>query len=375
MSEDEETPDAIAGDEGSDELAEADEEASAEPELTDREQIASRSRRRLLQQAAVVAGTSLVAGYAALAPSTWPLSLGDPDGEKGKPKPDEAKLPAGGYTVPSMKTAAHLGVARGQNIYAMVKGASNAIGGVGRFVEKGDVVVVKPNVAFERAAALGATTSPDVLYALIQVIREAGASEIRVVDNPIEAPESCFERSGIREAAIRAGARVYLPTPNDFRILYTRGATLIERWPFFWRPFVGADKVIGVSPVKDHNLCRASMTTKNWYGLLGGRRNQFHQDIHGIIADLALMMRPTLVILDGVRVLHRSGPTGGSLSDVREGHTIVASTDSLAADAFGWDDLLQRKGEDLPAYFSKTAQRHLGNPNYKDTVIKEVQVG
>ena len=39
-----------------------------------------------------------------------------------------------------------------------------------------------------------------------------------------------------------------------------------------------ATKVIGVAPVKDHNLCRASMTTKNWYGLLGGRRNQFHQD-------------------------------------------------------------------------------------------------
>ena len=168
---------------------------------------------------------------------------------------------------------------------------------------------------------------------------------------------------------------MYLPTPNDFRLLHTPGASLIEKWPFFWRPFIGADKVIGVSPVKDHNLCRASMTTKNWYGLLGGRRNQFHQDIHGIIADLALMMRPTLVVLGGVRVLHRSGPTGGSLSDVREGRTLVAPTDSLAADAFGWDDLLQRKGEALPAYFEKSARRHLGNPKWTEVTMKEVQVG
>ncbi|HHH27707.1 MAG TPA: DUF362 domain-containing protein [Polyangiaceae bacterium] len=350
-------------------------ESEDEPLHPDEEEIEDRSRRRLIKQAGIIAGASLVAGYAALAPETWPLSIADRTGERGKPKAEALSLPENGFMVEPSKTLPVLGVARGEKIYEMVKAAVGAIGGMSRFVSKGDVVVVKPNVAFERAAALGATTSPDVLYALIQVIREAGAKEVRVVDNPIEAPESCFERSGIRDAAVRAGARVYLPTPNDFRVLHTPGATLIEKWPFFWRPFIGADKVVGVSPVKDHNLCRASMTTKNWYGLLGGRRNQFHQDIHGIIADLALMMRPTLVILDGVRVLHRSGPTGGSLSDVREGRTLVASTDSLAADAFGWDDLLQRQGEALPAYFEKSARRHLGNPKWKEVTMKEVQIG
>jgi uncharacterized protein (DUF362 family) len=130
-----------------------------------------------------------------------------------------------------------------------------------------------------------------------------------------------------------------------------------------------------VAPVKDHNLCRASMTTKNWYGLLGGRRNQFHQDIHGIISDLALMMRPTFVLLDGTRVLFRSGPTGGSLGDVRPGRTVVASTDTLAADAFGWDDLLGRRGEPLPAYFAKAAGRGLGDPAWSERGRKEVQVG
>jgi uncharacterized protein (DUF362 family) len=127
--------------------------------------------------------------------------------------------------------------------------------------------------------------------------------------------------------------------------------------------------------VKDHNLCRASMTTKNWYGLLGGRRNQFHQDIHGIIADLALMLRPTLVVLDGTRVLFRSGPTGGSLDDVRAGNTLVASRDSLAADAFGWADLLGRGSEALPDYFRRCAARNLGNPDWTSLVRKEIQVG
>jgi uncharacterized protein (DUF362 family) len=206
-------------------------------------------------------------------------------------------------------------------------------------------------------------------------VREAGASEVRVADNPIESPESCFIRTGIRKAAVQAGARVYLPSTSDFELLQVPGATWIAEWPFFFRPFRGAHKVIGVAPVKDHNLCRASMTTKNWYGLLGGRRNQFHQDIHGIISDLALMMRPSLVLLDGTRVLFRSGPTGGSLEDVRPGHAVVASTDTLAADAFGWDRLLERSGEELPAYFSQAAARGLGQPDWKSLRVKEQQLG
>lgn len=325
-------------------------------------------RRELLKHLGLVTGAA--AGASLLA-----RALHDPDGEGGKPKKSGLSLPKDGFKVEVPATAAVLGVATGQDVRAMVRASVEAIGGVARFIKSGDVVLIKPNVAFERSAPLGATTNPEVLTALIELVREAGVRDVRVADNPIESPEACFHRSGVHAAAIKAGARVYLPTPGDFQTLHTAGATWIERWPFFWRPFAGVTKVIGVAPVKDHNLCRASMTTKNWYGLLGGRRNQFHQDIHGIIADLALMMRPTFVLLDATRVLFRSGPTGGSLSDVKTGNTIVASTDSLAADAYGWDELLERKGEALPAYFAKAAARGLGQPDWRAVSIKKEQVG
>jgi uncharacterized protein (DUF362 family) len=341
----------------------------------EQDQVKREERRLFIKQAAVIGGATAVAGYASLAPAGWPLSLKDPDGERGKPRPPTLRLPQGGYAVAPSTVLPHLGVAHGERVAAMVRGAVDAIGGIGRFVQRGDVVVIKPNVAFERPAVLGATTHPEVLTALIHLVREAGASEIRVADNPIESPQSCFVRTGIQQAAVTAGARVYLPSPGEFQTLNVPGATWIEKWPFFWRPFIGANKVIGVAPVKDHNLCRASMTTKNWYGLLGGRRNQFHQDIHGIIADLALMMRPTFVLLDGSRVLFRSGPTGGSLGDVKVGKTVVASTDSLSADAYGWVHLLERKGEQLPAYFAKSAARNLGDPDFTKHHVKEVQVG
>ena len=332
-------------------------------------------RRRFLRHAAVVGAAGLGAAYVSLAPARWPGSLRDPDGERGKPRLPVLRLPEGGFMVRPAPTLPHLGVAHGSNVPAMVRAAIDAIGGITRFVSRGDVVVIKPNVAFERPAVLGATTHPEVLSALIHLVREAGAAEIRVADNPIESPQSCFVRTGIQQAAIAAGARVFLPSAGEFETINVPGATWIEKWPFFYRPFHGANKVIGVAPVKDHNLCRASMTTKNWYGLLGGRRNQFHQDIHGIIADLALMLRPTFVLLDGSRVLFRSGPTGGSLGDVKAAQTMVASTDSLAADAFGWDNLLERKGEALPAYFARAAARKLGNPDWRSLHVKEVQAG
>lgn len=356
-------------------VAVSDDEKLPETPSSEEREHHDQERRQFLKQASIVGGAALGAGYLSLAPSGWPGSLKDATGEIGKPKERELVLPENGFAVEKSAVAAHLGVARGEDPKKLLRGAIDAIGGIGRFITKGDIVVIKPNVAFERSAPLGATSNPEVVAELIQLVRDAGADEIRVADNPIESPESCFVRSGIQKAVVEAGARLYLPRSSDFETLKTPGAKWIERWPFFWAPFMGATKVIGIAPVKDHNLCRASMTTKNWYGLLGGRRNQFHQDIHGIISDLALMLRPTFVILDGSRVLFRSGPTGGSLSDVRPGKTIVASTDSLAADAFGWDDLLWRKGEPLPDYFAQAAARGLGNPDYKSVAIKEVQIG
>jgi len=324
-------------------------------------------RREFLKKVGTVSALTAAAAWGT-------LSLYDPDGERGKPKRKVMRLPEGGFAVAPSATLPALGIARGTQVLDMVRGAIDLCGGIGRFVQRGDVVVIKPNVAFERAPILGATTNPEVLTALIQVVSEMHPAEIRVADNPIESPESCFIRTGIQRAAVEAGARVYLPKAGEFETLAVPGAKWIAEWPFFASPFRGATKVIGVAPVKDHNLCRASMTTKNWYGLLGGRRNQFHQDIHGIITDLALMMKPTFVLLDATRVMFKSGPTGGSLADVREGRTVVCATDTLAADAFGWDDLLQRAGEERPAYFAQATAKGLGNPDWRAQGWKEVQV-
>ncbi|MCX7014535.1 MAG: DUF362 domain-containing protein [Candidatus Sumerlaeota bacterium] len=269
-----------------------------------------------------------------------------------------------------------LSVAHGDDVEAMVRAAIGELGGMGKFIQKGDKVVLKPNVAFDRPPALGATTSPEVLRAVARLVQEAGASEIRILDNPINQPEGCFAKSGITQAAKDlAGAMkvsLVLPAESLFETVHIGGVALGD-WPMLLRPLLDADKVIGIAPAKDHNLCHASMTMKNWYGLLGGRRNQFHQDIYNVVADLAFMMTPTLVVLDGSRVLMRNGPTGGSLADVKAGRTIIAGVDAVAVDACGVETLLERDVAKVE-YLQRAHDRGIGRMDWRALNWKEAAV-
>jgi len=132
------------------------------------------------------------------------------------------------------------------------------------------------------------------------------------------------------------------------------------------------DKLIGISPVKDHQRSRASMSMKNFYGLLGGRRNIFHQNINTIIAELAMLVKPTLVILDGTEVMMTNGPTGGSISDLRRANTLIASCDMVAADACG-AGLLNLKVSDLP-YLTKAEAAGVGITDYEALKPKTAQI-
>lgn len=327
------------------------------------------TRRQLIRELGTTA--IVTAGAAAGLTALW-----DRRGDAGLAGPPLLTLPK--YNVELPAGAVTMSIVHGTDVPTMVKAAVGELGGFERFIKRGDIVMVKPNVAFDRAPILGATTNPEVLKAVVRYCYEAGAKEVMVADNPINSPEGCFFKTGIREAALSANARVILPESNAFRTLKVdpdpkRPAYAIKQpWPFFYRPFERATKVIGVAPLKDHNLCRASMTMKNWYGLLGGKRNRFHQDIYNIVHDLAMMMTPTLVILDATKILMSNGPTGGRMSDVVAGDTIIAGVDQVAVDAYGYT-LLGRNPEELQ-YLTYAHERGIGNKRWKEQNFREVTI-
>jgi uncharacterized protein (DUF362 family) len=309
---------------------------------------------------------ALIAGTGLAARKLWQPNHFVPGFEK------EKGLQLKSYAPEISKVLPSLAIAHGTEHEKTIRAAMGALGGMDRFIKKGDVVMIKPNVAFDRPPALAATTHPDALRAVAKLCFEAGASKVIVADNPINSPTGCFFKSGLTAVAAEMNLDLMYPETNSFAPLSLAGEILKE-WTFFNTPFKKATKVIGLAPCKDHNLCHASMTTKNWYGLLGGRRNQFHQHIHSIVSDFALMMKPTLVILDGMNVLMSNGPTGGRLSDVKPMNTIVAGTDMISVDAYGYSHLLKRDIAEL-TYLHKAQERGLGNINWKDTLYKEVTV-
>jgi uncharacterized protein (DUF362 family) len=250
----------------------------------------------------------------------------------------------------------------------LVRRAVDAMGGMQRFVSRGDVVVVKPNIGWDRMPVHAANTNPDVVAAVIKLAYEAGAKRVVVADGSCNDPNRCFQRSGIWRASYELGADVVLPQEHRFRTMRLKGDVLDE-WPIF-TTLVDADKVINVPVAKHHNLAKFTAAMKNWYGVLGGRRNRLHQNIDTSIADLATFMRPSLVVMDAWRVLMRNGPQGGNIDDARDMHTVVATVDQVAADSFGCT-LIGQKPENLP-YLAMGEERGLGTTRWKNLRVKEV---
>jgi uncharacterized protein (DUF362 family) len=320
----------------------------------------SLSRREFMARAAKAGACLAAAGAIA-----W--AARDPEG----PGPAAAARQAAAlpdFSIPG--PAKKMAIARGSDRVQTLGLALKALGGIEAFVRKGDRVLIKVNAAFASPPMLSATTHPALVAELTRLCLAAGAAAVAVTDNPINDPASCFALTGIGQAGRSAGAELILPEERLFSPVTVDGARLIRNWPVLTAPLAGATRLIGVAPVKDHHRSGASMTLKNWYGLLGGRRNIFHQDIQTIIAELAVMVKPTLVVLDGTIAMLTNGPTGGSLADLQQTDTLIAGTDPVAVDAFG-ATLLGKTAADLP-FIAKAAALGAGTADFRSLAPVEV---
>lgn len=215
---------------------------------------------------------------------------------------------------------------------ALTEKAIAAMGPFSRFVRKGEVVLIKPNIGWVRAPITAANTNPEVVAALVRAALGAGAKRVIVADGSCDDAEKSYERSGIAARASDAGAEVILPGPERFRELTLHGRR-IERWPIL-SAALDVDRVINVPVAKHHALSRITGALKNWFGILGGNRHQLHGNLSAAIADANRFLRPTLTVIDATRVLLRNGPKGGNIADTAVKSTVIASLDPVAADAF-----------------------------------------
>jgi len=267
---------------------------------------------------------------------------------------------------------AYLSVARGPDPAAITRAALAALGGIERFVRSGDDVIVKPNICVDyHPPEYAATTNPTVVATLVTLCLGAGARRVRVMDTPLGGtPESAYAVSGIGDAVRAAGGEMEVMGPVKFIEFAIPEGRDITEWEVY-RDVLEADVLINVPIAKHHSLARLSLGCKNLLGVITNP-NQMHRNLGQRVADLASLVRPTLTVVDAVRILTAHGPTGGSLNDVRETDTVIASHDIVAADAYA-ATLFGLAGADI-GYVRAAAEMGLGTMELDGIKIEEINV-
>ncbi|UCC45726.1 MAG: DUF362 domain-containing protein [Candidatus Zixiibacteriota bacterium] len=246
--------------------------------------------------------------------------------------------------------------------------ALDAIGGIGRFVKRGERVLLKPNVAFNRAPEQGVNTNPVLVGEMTRQCKAAGATEVIVTDYGSRDPQRVFSRSGIKDAVDKAGGRVVFLDESHFTEADLKGR-LITVWPVL-RYIFEVDRLINLPIAKNHDLTLGTASMKNFFGAIGGNRGRLHDQLDQAIVDLAAYFRPTLTVVDATRVLMRSGPVGGSTDDVGIFNSVICATDQVAADSRA-SEFLDMSGSDI-GHVVLAAEQGLGQIDYHKLGYKEL---
>lgn len=308
------------------------------------------SRRRFLAWAAATVGAALLGpGCAADVPS--------PGGSTRRQPP------------PPTSDEAYLAVVHGETPATITERAVAALGGIERFVAGGDAVVIKPNICVDyNPPEYAATTNPEVVATLVRLCLGAGAGRVRVMDMPFGGtPESAYAISGIQAAVQAAGGEMVMMNRAKFLQTQIPDGVDLDAWEIYG-DVVKADVVINVPIAKHHSLARLSLGMKNLLGVIT-HPGRMHSNLGQRVADIASVVRPALTVVDAVRVLMDHGPTGGSLNDVRQANTVIASHDFVAADAQA-ATLFDLTGSDIP-YVRAAAAMGLGTAALDTVKIEE----
>ena len=255
--------------------------------------------------------------------------------------------------------------ATGENPYSLTKKALEAFG-FNKYISRGDIVLVKPNIGWDRKPQQAANTNPDVIRAIVEETYNAGAKKVLVFDNPCNHPRRTYIRSGIAKAASSAGAKVIFLRDSDLKQVNLKGE-FIKNWKVY-KQALEVDKIINVPIVKHHSLAKATLGMKNLMGLIGGNRGYLHRKINVAIVDLAEFFKPTLTVIDAYRVLTAHGPQGGNLKDVRLEKRLLVTTNIAGADVWG-AKVLGLTEKDLPC-IEEAVSRGLGSKALKIKRVK-----
>jgi uncharacterized protein (DUF362 family) len=263
-------------------------------------------------------------------------------------------------------------VTRGGEPEALVRQAVAALGGMSAFVKSGANVVVKPNICVAyHTYEYAATTNPWVVGTLVKMCFEAGAASVKVMDHPFGGTDTeAYKISGIREQVEAAGGEMVRMISYHYVETKIPGAKFLKSTDIY-DEILNADVLINVPIAKQHSSSGLTLGMKNMMGAVWIRET-LHNNLHQSIADLNTLLKPNLTVLDAVRILTGNGPTGGSLSDVQQKDTVIASRDVVAVDSLA-TSLFGMKPEDLN-YIRIATGMGIGRSDLQNLNIQVIQL-
>ncbi len=253
----------------------------------------------------------------------------------------------------------------------LFQAALRAYGGMKRFISPGDVVVVKPNIGWDRRPEFAANTNPELVAEVVKACFEAGAKKVKVFDYTCNNPRRCYVNSGIEAAVKPLGADIFNVRSFKFKKVRLPEGELVKEWPIY-QDYLEADKVINVPIAKHHSMARVTLGLKNLMGVMGDDRGKLHNHFSKKLIDVDMHLLPTLTIIDAYRILVRNGPVGGNLADVRLTKTLIMSDCTVSADLAALD-LFGRKLDEI-GYLQEAYRRNLNKYDREKLHIHEISL-
>lgn len=220
----------------------------------------------------------------------------------------------------------------GSGVQPCLQSLLQPLGGMDAFVKPGQTVLVKPNLLTDRTPDQAVTTHPDVLQAVLRLIKQAGARP-RVADSPanVAKVERVWERSGLGAVCEQEGVPLLSLEKQGSASCTVDGMRFAVA-----RAVLEADVIVNLPKVKTHVLTMLTAAVKNMYGTVPGfAKTTLHRNyptarrFGNLLAAVYSKVPPALSIADAIVGMEGDGPSGGRPIELG---FLAASADSVAMD-------------------------------------------
>lgn len=255
--------------------------------------------------------------------------------------------------------------------------AIKAMGGMSRFVKKGQKVVVKPNIGWDKTPEMAANTNPGLVTAIVKDCFSCGASEVVVFDHTCDEWQGCYKNSGIEEAARNAGARISFAHDEKYyrNVLIPNGLRLKQAK--IHETILDCDVWINVPILKNHGGSKMTIAMKNFMGIVWDRRYWHANDLQQCIADCTTIAKmPVLNIVDAYRIMTQNGPKGKTIEDVQLAKALFMSTDIVAVDTAAvkfFNQFREMKLEDV-SHIGRAEKLNVGTTDVDKLTVERIKI-